>query len=55
MSYRDKRNVLLIGVLWRELVRKEEKIERAREEIIKLRLELQELGVALPPERLITR
>lgn len=51
----DKRNGPVIEVLWRALAREEEKIERAREEIIKLRLDLQELGVELPPERLIVK
>jgi hypothetical protein len=44
----DIRNTPLIGVLKRGLAREEEKIEHAKAEIIKLKLELLELGVELP-------
>jgi len=55
MSYRDLRNGPVIEVLRRALAREEEKIERAQEEILKLRRDLAELGVELPPERLVIR
>jgi len=55
MPYREIRNGPAIEVLRRALAREEEKIERAREEIVRIRLELQELGSELPAERLIAR
>lgn len=44
----DKRNGPLMEVLKGALAREEEKIERAQQEIIRLKLELLELGVELP-------
>ena len=44
----DNGNNTLIGVLKQALAREEEKIERAKAEIIKLKLELLDLGVELP-------
>jgi hypothetical protein len=53
--YRDLRNGPVIESYLRELVREKEKIERARARICRIRLELLELGVEPPPERLIIR
>lgn len=44
----DIRDAPLIRVLKNALFREEEKIEKAQEEIFKLKLELLELGIELP-------
>lgn len=55
MAYRDLRNAPVIESYLRELTREEEKIQRAKDRISRIREELLELGVEPPPERLATR
>jgi hypothetical protein len=55
MSYKDLRDGPVIEVLRRALAREEEKIQRATDRIKQIRLELLELGVEPPPERLVLR
>jgi hypothetical protein len=45
---RDKRNIAVIQVLKNALYREQEKIRKAEMEIIKLKMDLLNLGVELP-------
>lgn len=48
MTSLDSRNTALIHVLKQALLREQDKIQRAEQEIFKLKMELLELGVELP-------